>query len=173
MFYEVDGLAKIYSYHTNEPSSFYMETENKYEHERRFGPINRHISSFNGFVYERGMIGYTMMVMNEHGILNTLLNGTYALEAEDRLKRFTKAAYMLNGEYKDFWPFCRLYTQQEINQMIRAAGFLVSVPEEIIDIYDNHDSYLAEIREILSQIKEKELRDTCGMKLTLVPSAEK
>ncbi len=173
MFREVDGFAKIYSYHTYEPRRFYMETENKYEHERRFGPVSRHISSFNGFVYERGMMGYTMMVMNEHGILNTLLNGTYALEAEDKLKRFSKATYMLNGEYKDFWPFCRLYTQKEINQMIRDAGFLVSVPEEIIDIYDNHDSFLSDIRDILSQIREKELRDACGMKLTLVPDEQK
>ena len=173
MFYEVDGFAKIYSYHTNIPGRFYMESDSKNNHERKFGPISKHISSYNSIVYERDMLGYTMMVMNEHGVINTLLNGTYAYEYEDKLRRFTKAAYMLNGEYKDFWPLCKLYRQEEINQMIKEAGFLISVPEEIIDIYDNTDRYLADIRDILRQIKEKELRDACGMKLTLVPDEDK
>ncbi len=173
MFSEINGHARIYSYHTQVPSRFFLETERKYEHQRKFGLVSKHITNINSFVFERGEIGYTITVMNEHGVLNTLMNSTYAYEVEDKIKRFTKAAYVFNDEYKDLWPVCRLYTQEEVNQMIRDAGFMVSVPEEIINIYDGIDKYLGYIREVLSQLKEKELRDSTVMKLTLVHDEEK
>ena len=171
-YYEMSGKPKIYTYHTKHPNSVYIEKENNKNHDRSFGLIDRHIKSFNRFSFERGMIGYNLILVNEHGLFNTLLNNSYYLERDDTLKRFTKSSIVINGQYRDLWPLCTFYKPEEIESIVKKYGFKLEVPNEILNIYDGFDRSLNNIIVLLDQIRQKEVMDECGIKLQLVPEVK-
>ena len=167
MYNEINGKAKIYCYHTNKPSAVYIETDSKKEHDREWGPVDPHISSFDRLYFERGQLGYTAIVMNEQGILNTLINGTYRLEREDSLRRFAKARWMWNGRYKDFWPFCRLYKAEELYKLVTDQGFRIDVPDEMLHVYNEEDYTVEAIKSALLELGDEKKREECVVRMVL------
>ena len=167
MYNEFEGKPRIYSYHTKIPSSIYLEEENSKDHDKRFGIVNKHISNFTRYTFERYMIGYNLILVNEHGLFKTLFNDSYVLEREDKLRRFTKSRFVFNGQFEDLWPFCTLYKQEYINDLVRKNGFMLEVPEEILNINNGYDYMISDIREILEQIKNENLRQSCEMSFQL------
>lgn len=168
MYNEINGKARIYSYHTQRPSAVYIETESKKDHDREWGLVSKHISSFNRLYFERGQLGYTAIVMNEQGILNTLINGTYRLEKEDSLRRFAKAKWMFNGQYEDGWPFCRLYKAEELYQWVKDQGFRIDVPDELLYVYNGYDYTVESIKAALLELTDEKKREECVSVLKLL-----
>lgn len=165
----IDGKPYIYSYHTKNPSIVYIEEESSKDHDRSFGLIGKKIKCYNRYSFNRGMIGYNLVLLNEHGLVDTILYDSYYLEREDPLRRFTKAQLVINGQYYDTWPFCSFYKPSDVEQMIEDYGFMVSIPEEMLNIYNNQDRNLSDLNSILEQLKEEELQKECAMRLKLVP----
>lgn len=167
MYMESDGIPKIYSYHTKVPSSIYIEEENSKDHDRSFGLIDKHIQNYSRYTFERGMIGYNIVLVNKYGLINTLLNSSYVLERENRLRTFTKSRIVFNGQYRDLWPFDTLYDQQYVNSLVEKYGFLLEVPQEILMMNNDQDPMIREIREILQQLKDEKIKEECGMQMVL------
>ncbi len=169
MYYEYDGKAPIYSYHTKEPYGVYIEQHNSEDHDRSFGLIHPAIQNYNMYTFERGTIGYNNVLIRDHGLVNFLLNNSYQLERADKVKKYVKSAFMFNGQFHEAWPFCRFHDTSEVDSIIQQYGFLKEVPQELLNIYNDQDGMLKDIKDILEQLKEKEVRDECSIRLQLVP----
>ena len=167
MYWEMDGKANIYSYHTQNPASVYIRENHKNSKTKDYGLLGKKEQSYNRYTFERGMLGYSIILSSEYGFFSTLLNSSYALETNDKLSRFTKARAVFAGRYMDFWPLCSLYKQEEINQIVKDYGFLLSVPDEMLNTYNGHDIVLDNIKSILEQIQKEPVQKECVMKLKM------
>ena len=140
MYCEENGFPRIYWYHTTSPNSVYIEDKYAKNKDRNKVFLGKNIQSYNRYSFKRGNPGYGLILANEHGLLNAILKGSYRLEKDDVLRRFTKAKIIFEEEYIDFWPLCDYYSVRDIEKLIIDNGFKVSVPEPLINIYN--DRYL-------------------------------
>ena len=169
MYMEYDGYAPIYSYHTKEPCGVYIEEHNSKDHDRSFGLIHPAIKNYNMYTFERGTLGFSKVMIRDYGLLRFLMNNEYEIQRTDEVKKYVKSAFLFRGQYYEAWPFCRFHDIAEIDELIKQYGFHKEVPQEMIDVYNNQDSMLRDIRVILEQLKQQEIREDCSIKLRLVP----
>ncbi len=173
MYCEENGIPRIYSYHTTSPSSVLIEKNYEKNKDKNKIVLGKDIQSYNRYSFHRGNIGYGLILANEHGLKNAILKGSYRLEKDDVIRRFTKTKIMIDEGYIDFWPFCDYYTVRDIEKLIIDNGFKIAVPEPIINVYNDRDLCLAEIRDILMKLLKHDLSDEYVMKLKLVPDKKK
>ena len=100
-------------------------------------------------------LNYTFISFNEHGVFNTLLNGSYNLyNGAGYITRFCKLGYMdRNRRLVELpWPFGKYATEEEMLKWVEDNGFMTSVPNELIRAFNNQDDDIILLQEFLGSL---------------------
>ena len=124
------------------------------------------ISCGSGFVpnrmqiYSRANIdsdtlNYTFVSFNEHGVFNTLMNGSYQLfNGAGYITRYCKLGFMTSSRQlvELPWPLCNYIKEEDILEWITNNGFRNSIPEELINLYNNNDKDVILLQDFLANL---------------------
>jgi hypothetical protein len=100
-------------------------------------------------------LNYTFISFNEHGVFNTLLNGSYNLyNGAGYITRFCKLGFMnTHNQLVELpWPFGKYVTEEELLKWVQDNGFMVSVPYELIRAFNNQDDDIILLQEFLGSL---------------------
>ena len=164
---EVDGKAHIYQMYLRDFESLYIEEEFS-KHNFKRGIIPKRISAFNKVTFDRDMIGYHLTLMNEQGLIPLLMKGSYNLERDNRITRYLKSFYLDGkGIYHDFGFLGTLYKEKEIREIMSKYNINSSIDRELIDLYNESDFYLSNIKRILQELKNDKSKQELGISMSL------
>lgn len=156
----VDGKnPPVYDMHLRSFRTCYLDSSYMRKGEVESGFIRRGCEYFNKFVVEKGDLDYSIICFKEGLVLD---------EQPRELIRYCKTKYIsLSGDYITGFPFCKIFTEQDVRRYVEKLGFGVEIPELILNIYNGNDNVVNDIIDLVSQIKKvEEEKDDC-MRMTL------
>ncbi len=162
-YFEDRGMARIWPYNVKDPDGVTIEYEVSRNRERDFGLIPQNLHVYNAFMCSNDQRLFQGVVLNEK--VRSIITGKECLAIKGRtIKRYAKAVFALFGEYFDLGIIGEIFRPEEICDEIEKSGFMVSVPDEIIFVY-NHYIY---VLEAINVVKSKEVREEYSVRLKLV-----
>lgn len=171
MFRERDGKCPIYHFHTNEIDSVYIDEKYKFSPKYGRGILPKRAKYYSKIAFCDDEVGYTLVSINENGLINTLKNGAYELLREPRAVRYVKTSYIdIFGNFGDTWPFAKQLKEKDMRKLIEDYGFTSTIPRVLIDIYngDNFDvNLLQKLALEMKKVEEKDTSLNSRMRLTL------
>ncbi len=98
------------------------------------------------------------------------LGSSYSLQRGDRTTKYFKILFVTkDGNAITGFPFCKQYSQEQMEEMLTRSGFKPRVSKEIMDIHNGNDSTLAMCRELAAIMRDirKDYEDVDCKKLEL------
>ncbi len=121
----------------------------------RWGIVPSRIQIYSRSDIESDTLNYSFVSFNEHGILKTLVNGSYNLyNGSGYITRYCKLGFM-NSKHQLVelpWPFGEYIKEEEIFSWIKENGFMVDIPDELIKVFNNQDEDVIFLQEFLKVI---------------------
>ncbi len=155
MYREMDGRPIIYGYHLKKIDCLYIDEQFNKKSKPGIGLLPKRAKYYSKVEFDSDQVGYNISLINEHGFIEFLSKGAYALQNERFMLRYVKTRFVdLDGNYRDFWPFERVLKKEEISEMIKSYGFRDEVPASLIDAYNGRNDIVNNILEIVEQMKE-------------------
>lgn len=95
--------------------------------------------------------------IKEYGLSEVLKQGPVRLQKSGKVNRYFKLPFnsdKLNNAFSFFAPFYKIYTQEQFYKMIEDNGFLIEIPEFVLDYYNGNNKRSDEYKELALAIKE-------------------
>lgn len=168
----INGRIPIYSFHLKELDTVYIDERYNATKGYRPGLLPRRAKYFTKVAYEEGSFGYDLMAINDYGLFEFLMKGSYALHLEHRAVRYVKSCFMTSDyRYGDTWPFARQFSAEDIEKVIEQYGFSKEIPQLMIDVHNGNDKVVSEIEGLVKEMARVEgildKEENSNMRLTL------
>ena len=101
---------------------------------------------------------YNLIAIKDYGILEFLKRNSYTIQKESEIVRY----YRMIGKTADnyaitLFPFCPQYKIEDLEELLVKNGHVTTIPEEIIEFYNEGIEAYQDYQEIAKCIKEIEL----------------
>ena len=97
---------------------------------------------------------YYIVALKEAGLLEYLKQGAESILGRNYITRYVKGVYMgRDGIFKTLWPLGKMYTEEDIQKVMKENGFNPEIPEDLIDLYNDQNELVNKIKELLGKIK--------------------
>lgn len=109
------------------------------------------------FDAEKESLLFGLTMIKDYGLERLLSteNGTFSLQREDHVTRYFKVLFVSKEEKAVVgYPFCKQYTQEEMEELLERRGFQGKVPKLIMNIHNGNDKTLMVAKDIVAQMSE-------------------
>lgn len=126
----------------------------------RVGLLSKRLMVYSRRELDCDTLNYSFVSFNEHGILKTLMNGSYNLYKTNYIVRYCKMGMSLDKTLVELpWPISSYKKEEDIIKLVSDYGFMVTIPKELIDVYNNQDQDIVLLQEFLDKRdKQKKLK---------------
>lgn len=162
MYREIDGRPIIYGYHTQVIDCLYIDENYTKKSRPKRGFLPKSSKYYTKVEFDDGMVGHTVSLIRDYGLMEFLEKGSYQLEKERKLVRYAKTQLIdFEGNFRDFWPLGEQLKTEELLELIKSYGFRTELPWQLIEIYNGRDNFVNTLNEIVRQMKEisKEMKE--------------
>ena len=150
-----DGKVPIYGFHTKRLSQVYIDEEYSKKKLKSCGFLPKTSKYYGSFSFNEGEIGYDIIAIKDYGLVSFLKRGAYDLIRESTIKSFSRCYTIdFSGNYRDIWPFGRIYTEDEIKEQIESYGFLSEIPTQMLEVYNDQSKDVELIKQLVLLMKE-------------------
>ena len=137
---------ELYPYHTDDP--FYVTFKQRAS-KNSFWNFGRSYCQFNFDVWSN-KIDYDIATIKEYGLGAALSKGTVSLQQKLSFSKFYRVLLQVGDNVTvTGYPFARQYNEEDIYEMINKAGFGRSIPEWLINLYNNSEILASEWQKLL------------------------
>ncbi len=179
MYREINGVARIYPYHTQEIYSVYIDEDFEKSAGLKYGKLPITCKYYGRIKFESDEVGYRMMAICDYGIGEVLRKGAIALLRDNPAIRYSRITRLKrNNEYGDDWPFGEQRTSEYIEKMIKDYGFSKEIPDLLLRLHNEQEPLVPFVEELASEMSrvkkiynQPENSNLC-MKLKLIPDSK-
>lgn len=140
---------KIYPARIQVPFAISYETRaNATNNGSKFPRIKQSFSSVRVKYNENAKL-FNYVTKKEFGKKEVLAKGALALQKSDEIVRYSKIIFLLPDQraFTGF-PYCAFYTQEDMNNFLEERGFRCSVPEYLIEIFNEENEEIRKFQDI-------------------------
>ncbi len=154
MYREMDGRPIIYGYHTKKIDCLYIDEDYSKKKMPSKGIIPKRSKYYSKMEFDVEELGYKLALLKEYGLIDMFSDNLCNPPIERNLIRYIQTKYIdANGCYHDFWPLGEQLKIEDLNNLIKSYGFRTELPWEMIEIYNDRDRLVNNIREIVKEMK--------------------
>ena len=141
----------IYEYHTKHIDQVYIDKNFNLSAPINIGPVFR--DYYISYDLTDDIAAQNICDIKEFGLIN-YINRNYYVNKNDKY-RYYKVKYIgLNGKFHTGYPYTKGFSTNEIEYLIKSYGFNTSIPNYVLNTYNNRNQYLKDIEYLLEQIKD-------------------
>lgn len=155
-FYE--NNSRIYPTYLLEPMRVIIEKKTDLREKGIKLPGTRQAFIKRTFDYEEEPHSFTIATIKDHGLKKVLDTGALQIQGTNTFSRYYREIKYdkKTSSFICSFPFGSQYTFEEIVEYLESLGFKTSIPEELIDYYNDDNPMVKEYREIASHMKKVE-----------------
>lgn len=152
-----NGQGKLFPFHTKVPFQITIEKHVALRGKGFKIPFCQKTYIKRTFDYEEEPQYYTWATMKDFGVVATLGKDVVSLQGTSDITRYYKELFVTK-DYRaiSLFPFCCQYKIDDINGYLKSKGFSTSIPQILIDDYNDDLHELHIYQELADYIKEIE-----------------